>query len=81
MLKTMRKAAGIFTVAATLCLGAMPSAAEANMQPLNECEMQVRSWCAANWEWQPPYRSYETCVAWWLPLNCRETGDGGWAEI
>jgi len=81
MLKRMKKISGTLLVSATLVFAGLSAAADANMQPTNECEIDVRAWCAANWHWSSPTWGYDHCVYWRMREKCRETGDGGYEEV
>jgi hypothetical protein len=81
MAKGFKKASGTLLVSAILGFAGLSTAAQANIRPINECELDVRAYCAANWQWTYGGSGYEHCVYWRMRERCRETSDGGWDEV
>jgi hypothetical protein len=66
------KTAGILAVSATLGFSGLSAKAEAHIQPISQCERDVRTWCYANWQEYFIALGYEGCVSSETLRRCSE---------
>ncbi|HYI41243.1 MAG TPA: hypothetical protein VE053_13085 [Allosphingosinicella sp.] len=80
MVKRLARTARMLLVSGTLGLAGLSATADANMKPINQCELDVHAWCAAHtMAYGADYAmAYQACVTWEMYMRCRWTQEGGW---